>query len=187
MKTRSFIVKLDQLLSPLGFTRHATTWNRLTGSVVEVIDLQISKAGDAMTFNAGVLDPEVHTRVWRNQRAAFVEEPDCTVRARIGQLIDGRDKWWQAGDEAEEVALAVATHVLPFLERTRTREAMREWLMNTGVVKKGYPPPIASLAIIMNLLGETAEACEVMRELRQKAGGEWRTRLADIAQELGCE
>ncbi len=62
MSEKAIISKLDDLLKPLGFTRQKTAWNRRSGYVVEVIDVQISKAGDTATINAGVLDTDAHVK-----------------------------------------------------------------------------------------------------------------------------
>jgi Domain of unknown function (DUF4304) len=188
MTTKTLVAHLDGLLKPLGFVRQKTTWNRRSASVVEVIDIQVSKAGDAVTVNAGVLDPEVHTILWGGRPSDPVEQPACTVCARIGELIDGRDKWWQLSDNsaAVEAAEKVATHVVPFLERMRTREAMKRWLTDTEVTEKRYPPPIVNLAIIKSLLGETAEACALLGELQKKSLGAWRSRIVEVGGRLGC-
>jgi hypothetical protein len=183
-----FIAQLDALLKPLGFARLETTWNRRGESVVEVIDVQFSKAGDSITVNPGVLDPEVHWTFWGSTPLGFVEQPGCTVCARIGELMDGRDKWWELNDGAAAVDAKkhVAAHVVPFLERMRTRETMKEWLTNTGVPRKRYPPPIINLAIISSLLGETEKACTLLAELHKKSVGAWRRRIAEVAERLNC-
>ena len=189
MSRRAFITKLDSALKPLGFARKGVTWNRKGKSIVEAIDVQVSKSGNAVTINAGVLDPVVHSRLWGKDPPAFVVPPRCTVCARIGALIDGRDKWWELSDvtAAVEAAEKVIAHVLPFLEQTRTREGMKQWLTDAGVTKKRYPPPVISLAIIKSLLGETAEACALLDELQKKTLGDWRPRIVEIAGQLGCE
>lgn len=57
------IPQLDAILVPWGCRRHKQTWNRRAGGLVDVIDLQVSKAGDTMTANLGVLDLEVFSRL----------------------------------------------------------------------------------------------------------------------------
>ena len=82
MNQKTVIAKLDALLIPLGFARQKFTWNRRSASVVDVVDVQLSKAGDAVTVNAGVLDPEVHVALWGSKPPETVEQPTCTVCAR---------------------------------------------------------------------------------------------------------
>lgn len=189
MNTDALLTHLDSLLRPLGFERRGATWNRSGKSVVEVVNVQVSKAGDAATVNAGVLDPEIHAMVWADTSQQFVDEPSCTVRARIGELIDGRDVWWELSDDATaaNIQSKVKAHVLPFLERMCTREAMARWLTDSGVTRRKYPPPIISLAIMMKSLGDAAGACTLLSELRKKTVAGWRVRIDEVAERLGCE
>ena len=188
MNERIVIAGLERLLVPLGFTRRNAVWNRRVGYVVEVIDVQVSKSGDAITVNAGVLDGEVYRKLWGEEPPSSVEEPACTVRARIGDLIDGHDLWWQlnkANIDAEVVA-TVDRLVLPFLKRMHARQAMEEWLITTEVVRKKYPPPILSLVILKDALGKNHEACELLAKLRSKAVGAWSNRFDEVGRRLGC-
>lgn len=64
MSNAIVVVKLDEPLSPLGFTRKRAVWNRRSGYVVEAIDVRVSKTGDVVTVNVGVLDIEAHAKLW---------------------------------------------------------------------------------------------------------------------------
>ncbi len=188
MSEKAVVSKLDDLLKPLGFARQKTVWNRRSGYVVEVIDVQVSKAGDTATVNAGVLDTDAHVKLWGSEPPAFVEEPTCTVRARVGELIEGKDLWWQLSDDqvTNKVSKAITDHVLPFVNRMRSRQDMVQWLADTQVVKKKYPPPIINLAILQNLLGNSSEGCTLLAEMRKKAIGAWRAKAVEVAERLGC-
>lgn len=188
MNEKTVIVKLDALLNPLGFTRQKTTWNRSSAYVVDVIDVEISKAGDTTTVNAGVLDTAAYMKLWGDTPPTFVEGPMCTIRVRVGELIDGKDLWWQLNDSqvGVKVAQSVADCVLPFIKRMRSRQDMVQWLTDTQVVKKRYPLPIINLAILQNFLGKSLEACALLTEVEKKAVGAWRIRAADVAERLGC-
>ena len=188
MSEKAIVSKLDDLLKPLGFTRQKTAWNRRSGYVIEVIDVQVSKAGDTATVNAGVLDTDAYVKLWGGEPPGFVEEPACTIRARVGELIDGKDLWWQLNDDhvADKVSKAITDHVLPFVKRMRSRQDMVQWLMDTQVVKKRYPPPIINLAILQNLLGNSSEGCALLAEVQKKAIGAWRARVAEVTERLSC-
>jgi hypothetical protein len=188
MSEKAVVDKLDELLSPLGFTRNKTVWNRRSGYVVEVIDVQVSKTGDTATVNTGVLDIDAHVKLWGSEPPSLVEEPSCTVRARIGELIDGNDQWWEFDEDGTEdkIARAVTEHVLPFVKRMRSRQAMVQRLTDTGVVKKKYPPAILNLAILQGLLGEMPKACALLAEVQGKAIGAWRARAVEVAERMGC-
>ena len=95
--------------------------------------MQISKAGDTATINAGVLDTDAHVKLWGGEPPAFAEVPACTVMARAGELIDGKDLWWQLddGQVADKVSKAITDHILPFVQRMRSRQDMVQWLTET--------------------------------------------------------
>lgn len=188
MNPRRLTEKLDDVLKPLGFERHKITWNRNLGIVVQVMDIQVSKSNKAVTVNAGVLDADVFTKLWEGDPPRFVEEPACTVRARIGELMDGKDVWWQLYDDQVIHAVSSATtdRILPFLDRMRSRRGMIQWLMDTDVVMKRYPLPIINLAILQSLTGNSGEACTLLAAVQKNAVGAWRVRAAEIAQRIDC-
>jgi hypothetical protein len=188
MSTTAVVTRLDRLLTPLGFERQKQTWNRRSGPFVDVVDIQGSKADHAITLNAGVMDPDVHRKCWGTGPPAWVDEPSCTVRTRIGQLMGNKDVWWSPGDgeAVEKIAEAVAAHVLPFLDRMHARGAMEEFLVDAEVLKRKYPPPIVYLAILRNELGDHSGGCAALEELQQKTVGAWRTRISEVSGRLGC-
>lgn len=164
-------------------------WNRLVDSFVDVVDLQISKAGDTITVNAGVVDVDVHTILWGRKPPEFVEQPACTVCIRIGELIDGKDMWWRLSDHetVHSVGANVAARVLPFLERMHSRRAMERWLIDTKVETRKYPAPILNLAILKTLLGEARQGCTLIDALQKKSIGAWQTRAIEVADRLRCD
>ena len=188
MSTKSVIRRLDELLKPLGFVRHKVTWNRPSGSFVDVIDVQTSKSGDMITINAGVFDPEVYRQCWPEEPRGIIQEPNCTVRARVGELVEGLDLWWDLGEQEtlDDVADKLTSDVLPFLERMNSREAMEEFLTNAEEGKKKYPPHIIYLAILKNERGDREGACALLTEFGKKAIGAWKTRVNEIAERLAC-
>lgn len=188
MSTTAVVERLHELLAPRGFERQKRTWNRKSHTFVDVIDVQVSKAGDAVTVNTGVLDPDVYKGCWGTDPPAFVDEPSSTVRARVGQLMGDRDVWWpiSEAETPESVVEAVAANALTFVERMHSREAMVEFLMASGVLRQKYPPPIIYLAILRNDLGDNLGACSVLDELRKTARGAWRARVIEVSVRLGC-
>jgi hypothetical protein len=180
---------IDGRLRPRGFVRRGRTWNRSGDSLVDVVHLQTSKSGDAVTINVGLLDPDVYETCWQKPAPAFASEDQCTVRARIGQLIDGRDVWWPIDrDAATEIGEKVAAYVLPFLEQAHARAAMEDFLYAEGIGKR-YPdyPAVISLAILRARRGDVARACADLSELRARGVADWGPRIDAVAQELGCD
>lgn len=188
MHAKTVTARLDGLLKPLGFERQKTTWNRKSDSFVDVVDVQIGKTGDMITVNAGVLHLDVHAKCWGGDLPEFVEEPSCTVRARIGQLIDGKDLWWQLDSDhvAGEIAENVSAHVLPFLEQMQSAEAMERFLTNAQVVKRRYPPPIIYLAILKHEQGDAAAARSLLEDLKKRTVATWQGRIGQIVERLSC-
>jgi hypothetical protein len=177
---------IDAVLEPCGFERKKMTWSRRGGSTIDVVELQVNKTLDAMTINAGVLDPEVYALVWNKPVQPPFEQPACTVAVRIGALLDGLDTWWPSNGAAAAAEVAEATRavVVPFLERMRSREAMEQWLIDTRVLKKHYPLPIMHLALLKHLTGRTQEACEILDAL---IAGAWGEKATALKAQIGCK
>jgi hypothetical protein len=188
MNVKQVISALDAGLEPIGFTRRKSVWNRRIDDVVEVIDVQVSTSGDTVTVNAGVLDPTVHEAIWGEEPPKFVEEPLSTVRARIGELLDRKDRWWQLGSEQAvgEIVDTVTQVVLPFLQRMHHRGEMASWLDRAEVVKRRQHAEILGLAVLKNLVGGQSEACELLAAQRKRAIGAWLGRYDEVAQRLRC-
>lgn len=170
----------------MGFTRKGLLWNRTTDSLVEVIDLQVSKAGDSVTVNTGVFDPDLHAQVWGQRlQDAIVEEPYCMVRSRVGMLVGNRDLWWSVDDPgaASQVGEALTRYVLPFLLDARSPIAMERALENTAT---RYPLPRLYLAALKHRRGDVEGACDILAEMRAKPLGAWGDRVAELAGRLGC-
>ena len=189
MSTTSIIDRLDHELKPRGFDRKKATWNRDHGSLVEVLDIQISKSGDTVTMNVGVLSRPIYFACWGRNAKLFVEEPECTVRARIGQLIDNKDRWWdiESASTADEMILCLSERVLPFLERMQSSEEMRNWLVSTGAPSSKYPPPALYYAVLQSQLGNLDDACATLIALERRALGAWKGTAREVAVRIGCD
>jgi hypothetical protein len=188
MTTGTVVRRLDALVTPLGFERRKQTWNRRSGPFVDVIDVQVSKAEHALTVNAGVMALCVHKQCWGSDPPAWLEEPFCTVRSRVGQLMGSTDVWWSFDDReaAENIVETVATHVVPFLDKMHDSQAMEQFLVATEVLNQKHPPEIVYLAILRNEIGDHSGGCAVLAEAQQKVIGAWKTRISEVSDRLGC-
>lgn len=188
MNADNIVFILDAHLKPLSFRRKGLVWNRRIDGVVEVIDLQVSKSRDAVTVNAGVLDPVVYRKVWGEDAPDIVKEPTSTVRVRIGELLDNRDRWWQLDNDRDigELVDAVTQVVLPFLHRIRSREEMILWLDRAEVARRRQPAELLGLAVLKDLIGQHSEACELLADQRRRSIGAWHSRYDEVARRLGC-
>jgi hypothetical protein len=186
MNFQAAIKQLDHFLKPKGFLRQKSTWNRCGPSGIEVIDLQKSRHTEEVTVNAGVLDEEVYAIVWEKVPPEFAGAPACTINVRIGDLTEGRkDTWWSLDTDhaTAEISESIARHVLPFLERMRSRAEMAEFLAAT-TMKGRYPPPIISLAVLQGFLGRPQQGRLLLAELESRSTGTWKDRVSAVAKRL---
>lgn len=188
MSAASLVARFDRELAPKGFTRKNATWNREQDSMVDVIDIQVSKSGDTVTMNAGVLSRQIYFTCWGRDAEPFIEEPFCTVRARVGQLLDNKDRWWDVSGAsvADEMVGCLEVQILPFLERIRSLEGMRDWLASTGAPSPKSPLPSICFAVLQSQLGDIGSACAALAELERKALGAWKARAHEVAARIGC-
>lgn len=189
MSTSSIIARLDSELAPMGFNRKKVTWNREHDSLVDVIDIQVSKSGDTVTMNAGVLSRPVYFACWGRESKPFVEEPSCTVRARVGQLLDNKDRWWDVGREstADELVTCLGACILPFLDRMQSLKEMRDWLASTGLPSPKWFLPSICFAVLQSQLGDIDGACTTLTELEDKSKGAWKADVQEVAARIGCD
>jgi hypothetical protein len=189
MSTSSIIARLDRELAPRGFRRKKVTWNREHDSLVDVIDIQVSKSGNTVTMNAGVLSRPIYFTCWGRESKPFVEEPSCTVRARVGQLLDNKDRWWDIGSEsaADEMVECLGALILPFLDRMQSFKAMRDWLTSTGLPSPKWPASSVYFAVLQSQLGDMEGACSTLTELEGKALGAWKAGAKEVAVRIGCD
>jgi hypothetical protein len=179
---------IDDLLQPLGFARREGAWNRNHDGLIDVVSLQIDKAGRRLTIEAGVLHPVAYSTCWDKPVPDFVDVPECTIRTRVGQLIDNHDHWWLLDEPsvASEIVESVSTLLLPFLERNNSAEDLVQWLIASAPVRHLRPPETAYLAILQREQGRTAEACALLQRFRQKVLGDWKPKADTLMAKLDC-
>ena len=178
--------RLDEELSPHDFRRHKHTWNRKAETLVDVIDLQVSKSADSVYVNVGVLDTEIYAASWLTDPPRFALEPYCTVRSRLGLLMGVHDRSWRLGEKAagDEIAAAVREFAVPFLDRMHAPEALERYLEADRSMQR-YPPTIIYRALLKYRRGEKAQAEQMLRGLCAKTSGPWATRIGEVLQRLG--
>lgn len=109
---------IHEVLKPAGFMRRRNAWRRDADGLVDIVNLQLSKSLDSVWVNLGVIEPDAYRYSWGRQLEATFDEASCTVRERLGVLIDGLDHSWPAGDpvSAETIAGQLRSVGLPWLE-----------------------------------------------------------------------
>jgi hypothetical protein len=119
----------------------------------------------------------------------FVDAPECTVRSRVGHLIDNHDHWWSLDQPgiAEGVVDKIASYLLPYLDRHQSAIAIEESLAASGPVKYLRPPETLYLAILRWERGDAAAACALLAEFHKRALGEWKRSAPHLMERLGCQ
>ena len=154
-------------LKAAGFRKSARTFHRDDGDSIAVINVQASQGnlGGAgkFTLNLGRYIPAIEQVLGHAPLTAAPKEYDCTVRKRIGNLMPAqRDHWWELDANtsldllAAEVAAALTNHGLPWLERIRTLQGLRE---DPGAL------PFLTGASLALLLGDRAAATALAQEM----------------------
>lgn len=173
------ISKIDEVLERYQFFRRGLVWNRGYADFVDVIDLQISKSKDMFTINVGVADKFVMQACWGMDGSDVVDEPSCTVRTRLGELLHGRDVWWGRSDDdgIEEVLSGIQDAAIPFLQLNHRIDHMIETLENDPASRR-HPPGIIYLALLHHRKGESDRFREIVKSMRLT--GAWSQKASDI-------
>lgn len=176
---------LHPLLKSAGFRRRRSSWTRRTGQFVDVVNLQLSKSFDRVWVNLGVADPDAYESCWGEPLRDVADEAMCTVRARLGMLVDNRDKSWDLTDphSISQIAGTVQRYGLPFLDQMHGLAAMEAHLAKRP---RAYPPEAMSLAIIRWKLGMAREACEALTDRGRRDFGPWQERVDAVARKIDC-
>jgi hypothetical protein len=187
---RSFASSLDQILAPVGFTRSGDDWVRVRGDMWECVNRQSSSLS-GVTVNLLMKDlktEQLFLTIFGPEGA--VQMPP--VSTRIGALMDGYDHWWKSDEPngPREMAEIVLHNGLPWFDRVRTLEQQADsWFgRRTALTDRGYHGlSLVGLALTLYRMGETAEACDVLRKpIPKTAIGANVERVAKVREWIGC-
>ena len=124
-----------------GYRKKARTFFReLDGGVYQIANVQLNKWNTAQeatfTINLGVYFPSVVAIYWQPEITPPPRECECTVRARIGNLLDEPDDhWWTVTPRTDLDSLAAEVDAVwakcgrPWLEKHSGLEAARKWVL----------------------------------------------------------
>jgi hypothetical protein len=161
-------LELAPYLKSMGFKKKARDFYRVDAESIAVINVQASQgnAGEKgrFTINVGRYFPAIAKVQDKTLSGSHPKEYECTVRERLGALMDGNDKWWvvdTATDNAEiasELRYVVERFAMPWLQRIATLSGLRQ---NPA---RSQPLTEASLAF---LFGDRESAIRLAREFRK--------------------
>jgi len=165
--SRSYVKALDDALRPLGFERTGDDWVRVRGDMWECVNRQSSNLS-GVTVNLSVKDlvtKKLFLEIFGGDGAILLPP----IQARIGEVIDGYDRWWTSKEPngPKELADVVLKHGLPWFDRVRTLEQQAEcWFVRkTALTSRGYHGlSLVGLALTLYRMGELEEAREVVRK-----------------------
>lgn len=171
--------RINEVLQKYQFYGHRTLWNRHFTNSIDVIDLQINKYRDMFTLNVGVADKFVAQACWGLDGTTMMDEPSCTVRVRLGELLHGTDTWWRIADEdgVEEVLSGIKNAAIPFLQFNHDIVHMIESLEKDPAASR-YPPGIIYLALLYYRNGEFDSYKDMLRSM--KLTGAWAKKASQI-------
>ena len=166
MTRLSYTKALHNLLVPLGFSREKTMWSRVTGEILEQVDLQKSWIDGAVTVNLWVKNIETD-RIVRTIPCKHVLGALPQI-VRIGRIVDGPmslDRWWKNNpDGPVEVASLVRDHGLPWFSKVTTLEDEALFWYGRGKLGTWNKGNLAALAVTLCRLGELDEALGMFDE-----------------------
>ena len=163
MTRLSYTKALDRALQPLGFAREAKDWIRQRGEIQDCVNLQKSWIDGSVTINLFAKNLETE-RILRSIPCDKVLGI-ILFGQRIGQLIDGRDRWWKNDPNGPiEVAEAVLVYGIPWFERVQSLEDEALTWYGRGTTRPWRKPNLAALAVTLFRLGALEEALALFEE-----------------------
>ncbi|MBN2316450.1 MAG: DUF4304 domain-containing protein [Sedimentisphaerales bacterium] len=175
---------LRPFLKRHGFKARGRTFNRITNDgLTQVINIQMGPSDPSgtiyipglrenmhglFTINLGIYVPEVALYHMRRKAKSWIQEYDCCVRARLGELCgEGKEIWWKAiANESviRDVSDCLEVYGMPFLERFSTRDQiLTEWNGRSEDIGAITPIRIV-LAIILYERGQKKQARELLSQ-----------------------
>jgi hypothetical protein len=181
-KTR-LISKIDNFLVNHAFTGGGPLWKKVYTDFVDIIDLQVSKSGDLFTINLGIADKFVVRTCWGIGDLDLIDEPACTVRSRLGELLYGRDVWWSLADNGgiEEVLRGIEDVAIPFFRLNRNIDSLIKILEDDPAACR-YPPGVIYLALLNYRKGDRELCSKIFSSM--KLTGAWSKKASEILDAL---
>jgi hypothetical protein len=144
-----------------------------------------------ITVNLGIFLTHVNKAEEGAPPRDFVSASSCTIWARLGQVVNGRDRWFDVGEDNSKLAVKLIKLFekfgLPFLDQFPDYPSI---LAHHEKCKK-YPnvPAARSIliaAIVAHHLGKTKKAKELFKKAYATSKGGWE-HAAEVAENLGVK
>ena len=133
--------RLAPMLKQAGFKKQARNFRREHDNHTDVINVQADRYNDAnhgrFTVNLGAYYPAIADISEALPVRGLPKEYNCTVRQRIGSLMEVRaDFWWEIdrrssdADTADNLAKTVATYGIPWLDDLSNLDVVKRFAAN---------------------------------------------------------
>ncbi len=180
-----------ELLKPLGFKKKTNNFYLQREDLGQIIKIQkssfYSKDHISYTINTGLFLPEYWIGLMYNEgkeMPTFPTELDCLIRKRIGELRNQHDTWYSLDEKTDENKLIVemqtnlTKYILPYFEKTKTKEAFLNLLVN----EKLTFAPLAKLIVYAELKQFDKAKAEYLTFLNEKTNPSFLERVMKYGQ-----
>lgn len=125
-------------LKPLGFRKFGRTLHRFVdGDISQVVNFQNGcpqkQVYGILWVNLGIRVPEcAEARLGaRKPEKKYYHEYECNIRTRLGQLVDGRDSYYDLRKDpakiAENIIHRLKRHALPVFDKLNSRDGILKY------------------------------------------------------------
>lgn len=169
----------NNLLKIKGFKKRGRTWNRFSSDkLVQVINFQTGQypVGNYIipgirenlyglfTVNIGIYIPEI-SELEDRKLVDFVQDYNCHIRARLGQLSHEGDLWWDLSKSSDniyrEVSQRINDFTLPFFQELENRDLILRNLVQMNEKCTLSPRANLDIALIYFRRGNKRKAKEL--------------------------
>ena len=202
------VSEIHPLLKAVGFRKRRHTFNRSSEpGVTQVINFQMAQRlppgaepippvrldlYGMFTVNFGIAIREAWdlSRRGGQRFPDFVNDYDCEIRERLGQIIGKQgDTWWPLSEDAHalarEVGTAIFDHGIEWLDRRGTRSSILE-LYDAGGLRALPLPTALPIVMILRHRGAMEQAAVMLRAYYEPVTHPGhRERVFEIAELLG--
>ena len=182
---KEIIIKINDLIYPLGFKRLRHNWNRHRGNLVDVINVQKSQFDNIFTINIGLIDKTVHNIMWNERDREFFSHVEGPVYMRAGDLVSDYDVWWRIdGDSIIEPMTILESRIVPFFNEFHSINELWQYMDLNRLRIKYSPDAILNFSIISYMIGKKADYEEFIQFARNFKSDGWREKTPKIEAEL---
>jgi len=167
-------------LKPLGFRKHGRTFCRFVDTdIAQVIDFQVGLAAKGnnhcLWINVGISIPECIERTFNKEIPIkkYYHEYECTMRARLGSIVDKKDTYYDLRKKhnkyANDIVNKLEKHIMPVFDVLNSRESIlkerrnyTQFDFNTNII-------LLDEAMIYGRMDKTEKAIELFLKYYDKS------------------